>query len=183
MKDDDKANQIENDRERNSSSQRSSGTSSTPTPSSPQSLELKITYPSDLPTSGSSLSQNDQFELEMLRKQVEAFKLTQQILLRSRAELESKYDALLQSYLDLRSYSDSLPRSGSPPQSQRVLHKKALVCRHYLKGRCRYKTNCKFSHELLECPHCGVSLHANPELASMHLSECYDRLNPNDPPQ
>jgi len=61
------------------------------------------------------------------------------------------------------------------------LGKKAMICRHYLKGRCRYKVNCKFSHDLKICPHCNTLLDKrDPEQDAAHLADCWDRLHPSD---
>jgi hypothetical protein len=116
-------------------------------------------------SSSDGTSANEQFEIEALRRQVEAYKLSYQILQQSRSELESKYESLLSKYIELK---DSLS-----PSASLDVPKKSLVCRHYLKGRCRYKSNCKFSHELFECPYCGISLSSNADLAGLHLSACY----------
>jgi hypothetical protein len=66
------------------------------------------------------------------------------------------------------------------PVSTTPLGKKHMICRHYLKGRCRYKVNCKFSHDLKYCPHCNAGLERDPDLAAEHLANCWDRLHPSD---
>jgi len=60
------------------------------------------------------------------------------------------------------------------------LGKKAMICRHFLKGRCRYKVNCKFSHDLKVCPHCNAALDRDTDQAAAHLADCWDRLHPSD---
>jgi len=47
------------------------------------------------------------------------------------------------------------------------------LCRHFLKGRCRYKRLCKFSHEVATCPYCLIELPQAKIAASTHLSRCY----------
>lgn len=47
------------------------------------------------------------------------------------------------------------------------------MCRHFLKGRCRYKGLCKFSHDIVQCPYCGIDLPVAKVAASTHLSRCY----------
>jgi len=49
----------------------------------------------------------------------------------------------------------------------------APVCRHFLQGKCRYKGNCKFSHELEICPYCHEQLPTGKVSASAHLSRCW----------
>lgn len=46
------------------------------------------------------------------------------------------------------------------------------LCRHFLKGKCRYKSNCKFSHKVDNCPYCGLRLPSSKVAASAHLSRC-----------
>jgi hypothetical protein len=47
------------------------------------------------------------------------------------------------------------------------------LCRHFLKGRCRYKRLCKFSHEVAVCPYCSIDLPQAKIAASTHLSRCF----------
>jgi len=47
------------------------------------------------------------------------------------------------------------------------------ICQHFLKGRCRYKSLCKYSHEVTQCPHCEGELPLAKIAASTHLSRCY----------
>jgi len=46
------------------------------------------------------------------------------------------------------------------------------LCRHFLRGKCRYKSNCKFSHKIDNCPYCGERLPSSKVAASAHLSRC-----------
>eukprot|EP00475_Leptophrys_vorax_P042119 TRINITY_DN79455_c0_g1_i1.p1 TRINITY_DN79455_c0_g1~~TRINITY_DN79455_c0_g1_i1.p1 ORF type:complete len:487 (-),score=82.94 TRINITY_DN79455_c0_g1_i1:66-1526(-) len=47
------------------------------------------------------------------------------------------------------------------------------LCMHFLKGRCRYKRQCKFSHDVMVCPYCNIDLPEAKIAASTHLSRCY----------
>lgn len=47
------------------------------------------------------------------------------------------------------------------------------ICRHFLKGRCRYKATCRFSHEVGHCPYCHEELPANRVTSSAHLGRCW----------
>jgi len=49
----------------------------------------------------------------------------------------------------------------------------AEVCQHFLKGRCRYKSLCKYSHDIAQCPYCKGELPMAKIAASTHLSRCY----------
>jgi len=46
-------------------------------------------------------------------------------------------------------------------------------CRHFLRGNCRYKSKCKYSHELLDCVYCKEKLPKSKVAASTHLSRCW----------
>jgi len=46
-------------------------------------------------------------------------------------------------------------------------------CRHFLKGNCRYKSKCKYSHELEACLYCKEKLPKSKVAASTHLSRCW----------
>jgi len=50
------------------------------------------------------------------------------------------------------------------------------LCQHFLKGRCRYKRQCKFSHDIVKCPYCDIVLPEAKIAASTHLSRCF-KLN------
>eukprot|EP00475_Leptophrys_vorax_P024909 TRINITY_DN345_c0_g1_i1.p1 TRINITY_DN345_c0_g1~~TRINITY_DN345_c0_g1_i1.p1 ORF type:complete len:323 (-),score=66.61 TRINITY_DN345_c0_g1_i1:158-1126(-) len=47
------------------------------------------------------------------------------------------------------------------------------ICRHYIQGRCRYKAQCKFSHEVDQCPFCQESLPRSKIASSTHLARCF----------
>eukprot|EP00475_Leptophrys_vorax_P026206 TRINITY_DN3683_c0_g1_i1.p1 TRINITY_DN3683_c0_g1~~TRINITY_DN3683_c0_g1_i1.p1 ORF type:complete len:417 (-),score=84.23 TRINITY_DN3683_c0_g1_i1:27-1277(-) len=47
------------------------------------------------------------------------------------------------------------------------------LCMHFLKGRCRYKRQCKYSHNVTVCPYCNMELPEAKIAASTHLSRCY----------
>jgi hypothetical protein len=47
------------------------------------------------------------------------------------------------------------------------------VCRHYLKGRCRHKKRCKFSHDVKVCPHCASTLPDTDPAKTNHLTKCW----------
>eukprot|EP00475_Leptophrys_vorax_P018252 TRINITY_DN2488_c0_g1_i1.p1 TRINITY_DN2488_c0_g1~~TRINITY_DN2488_c0_g1_i1.p1 ORF type:complete len:315 (+),score=75.42 TRINITY_DN2488_c0_g1_i1:357-1301(+) len=47
------------------------------------------------------------------------------------------------------------------------------ICRHFLKGRCRYKASCRFSHEVEKCPYCHEVLPISKVSASAHLGRCW----------
>jgi len=49
----------------------------------------------------------------------------------------------------------------------------AEVCQHFLKGRCRYKSLCKYSHDIIQCPYCKGELPLAKIAASTHLSRCF----------
>lgn len=51
------------------------------------------------------------------------------------------------------------------------------LCQFYLKGKCRFRERCHFSHELSHCHHCGTELPLSKISASAHLSRCYKRIN------
>jgi hypothetical protein len=81
-------------------------------------------------------------------------------LLQVKKMYESRISALEQEIVSLR----SPPSSPSPHQSQ-------SICRHYLRGRCRYLHLCRFSHEIIECPYCSCPM--NKFTSSQdHLAEC-----------
>jgi hypothetical protein len=47
------------------------------------------------------------------------------------------------------------------------------ICRHFLKGTCRHKKECQYSHDLRICPYCDSELPKNKVSASSHLSHCF----------
>jgi hypothetical protein len=47
------------------------------------------------------------------------------------------------------------------------------VCRHYLKGRCRHKKRCKFSHQVKTCPYCSATLGEDDASKTNHLTRCW----------
>jgi len=47
------------------------------------------------------------------------------------------------------------------------------VCRHYLKGRCRHKKRCKFSHDIKSCPYCSSALPDSDPARTSHLTKCW----------
>ncbi len=49
------------------------------------------------------------------------------------------------------------------------------LCPHFLRGKCRFKKFCRFSHILTVCPYCREDLPLNRVSASAHLSRCWKR--------
>jgi hypothetical protein len=49
------------------------------------------------------------------------------------------------------------------------------LCPHFLRGKCRFKKFCRFSHILSICPYCKDNLPLNRVSASAHLSRCWKR--------
>jgi hypothetical protein len=47
------------------------------------------------------------------------------------------------------------------------------ICRHYLKGRCRHKKRCKFSHQVKSCPYCSAALSDDDSSKTAHLTKCW----------
>jgi hypothetical protein len=47
------------------------------------------------------------------------------------------------------------------------------ICRHFLKGKCRFKKDCKFSHVVEQCPYCGEKPPSGKIAASAHLARCW----------
>jgi len=74
-----------------------------------------------------------------------------------------------------RSGSFSLTNSSSSSTSNSSPIKQSRnICRHYLKGRCRYRAACRFSHYVPQCPYCEISLPVIDEFeATLHLSSCW----------
>jgi len=60
--------------------------------------------------------------------------------------------------------------SGFSPLKKSV---SSSICRHFLKGRCRYKASCRFSHEVEKCPYCQEVLPISKVSASAHLGRCW----------
>jgi len=60
--------------------------------------------------------------------------------------------------------------SGFSPMKKSV---SSSICRHFLKGRCRYKASCRFSHEVEKCPYCQEVLPISKVSASAHLGRCW----------
>jgi hypothetical protein len=54
------------------------------------------------------------------------------------------------------------------------------ICRHYIQGRCRYKAQCKFSHEVDQCPFCQESLPRSKIASSTHLARCFKMVTQSD---
>ena len=52
------------------------------------------------------------------------------------------------------------------------------ICQYFLKGRCRFKAKCKFSHDVKICVHCNDKLPSSKVSASAHLYRCFkSRMN------
>ena len=82
---------------------------------------------------------------------------------------EQRISQLEQDNLALRA---QLLSTVSPLSNNNVnnLGKSSSICRHFVQGRCRYHSLCRFSHLVSTCPHCNASL--SPESAERHLALC-----------
>eukprot|EP00475_Leptophrys_vorax_P039199 TRINITY_DN703_c0_g1_i1.p1 TRINITY_DN703_c0_g1~~TRINITY_DN703_c0_g1_i1.p1 ORF type:complete len:471 (-),score=118.13 TRINITY_DN703_c0_g1_i1:34-1446(-) len=47
------------------------------------------------------------------------------------------------------------------------------VCKHFLRGKCRFREKCRNSHAIDNCVHCNAKLPKSRLAASAHLSKCY----------
>jgi hypothetical protein len=69
------------------------------------------------------------------------------------------------------SSSDMLRSSAESPGSESS--STLDICRHYLKGRCRHKKRCKFSHDVKSCPYCSAPLSDDDSTKTTHLTRCW----------
>jgi hypothetical protein len=47
------------------------------------------------------------------------------------------------------------------------------ICKHFLRGKCRFREKCRNSHAIDNCVHCNAKLPKSRLAASAHLSKCY----------
>lgn len=52
-----------------------------------------------------------------------------------------------------------------------------VICKHYLRGKCRFRERCRHSHDIEICVYCNVRLPKSKLAASAHLSRCYKLKN------
>jgi hypothetical protein len=69
------------------------------------------------------------------------------------------------------------PRSNIPKQQQPQEEEsyRSDLCPHFLRGKCRFKKFCRYSHILSQCPYCQENLPLNRVSASAHLSRCWKK--------
>ena len=141
-------------------------------------------------------------EIQRLRQEVELYKSRMEILKQTRVALEEKiiqvsqefeeYKALVSTFdnqsqtthwEDFTLVSADSDFSLSINDSTRKLvnedssEKSAEICTFFLKGKCRRKHLCRFSHKVSECPYCGIILPGAKIAASTHLGRCYKLLS------
>jgi len=47
------------------------------------------------------------------------------------------------------------------------------ICKHFLRGKCRFREKCRNSHAIDNCVYCNAKLPKSRLAASAHLSKCY----------
>jgi hypothetical protein len=69
------------------------------------------------------------------------------------------------------------PKKAQTEIQQIQIESSKNVCVHFLKGNCRHKKECKYSHEVGNCIYCGEALPSSKINASAHLKRCYQNRN------
>jgi len=113
-----------------------------------------------------------------LEQQIQAKRTVAQQLLNQQQEQRhqkqyswSSSEELRDEEFKLRAEMEEDDQDDAAPQ-QAPEKKSDELCRHFLRGKCRYKSNCKFSHKIDNCPYCGERLPSSKVAASAHLSRC-----------
>jgi formate dehydrogenase maturation protein FdhE len=130
-------------------------------------------------------SDKDALDLRSLQKELEFYKWQSQLLSQKNVMLEKELHAVSDQFeqykkemeeREMKLLAGEFDEDDSQSEDSGVANsgcKSTEMCRHFLKGRCRYKGMCKFSHEISICPYCSRQLPAARIAASTHLSRCY----------
>jgi len=79
---------------------------------------------------------------------------------------------MMKCYFSYSSSTDSDNNSGTEPSDSSL-----MLCEYYIKGICRFRKNCRFSHNIgIWCPHCHTKLPRNWTKQSKHLRKCYETI-------
>jgi hypothetical protein len=136
----------------------------------------------------------DAIELNSLKQELEVLKTNAQELIQTKLSLEEQLSAVMKDFENFKKlHSQQKPNSveelkhsaaqlplpetkevaSSMVYNSRDAKNSRKLCKHFLKGRCRQKMSCQFSHEIIVCPYCSTNLPRATIASSTHLSRCY----------